>query len=131
MQPTGNTHTLSQIVQVGVDLNEECFSGVFQYFTEGSGGFTEKKWEKAAEKVTTPKNDVLKFSRFSRKFRCKALDDRAAPPLELCHHSRAHKSGKGRAQGHSHVIAKRRRRNIFLGSRGRVHKVTAPRWPTD
>ena len=61
----------------------------------------------------------------------KAVKDQAAPPLELCHNSRAHKADQGRSRGNSQVMAERRTRNSFLGSRGRVHKVTAPRWSTD
>ena len=65
-------------------VNEECFSVFFSIIPFFFGGKAENSGP-----------EVLKLSRFFRKFGYKAVEDRAAPPLELCHHSRAHKADKG------------------------------------
>ena len=77
---------------------------------------------------------ALKFLSFFNekiKFTYENVEDRAAAPLELCHHSRSHETEQGRSQRHWQVMAYRRSRSELLSSRRRVGKVTAPRQPTE
>ena len=86
------------LLYIKVDLNEECRSSVFFFqvfsvFSRNSIFF--RFFFGKSRKTPTPTNDILEvFLRFLGKFRYKAVADRAAPPLELCHHSRAHKAGE-------------------------------------
>ena len=88
-----------------VDLNEEWFSFFFsifpkfRYFLYYVLGKTEK--------LQPRKRTSLNLEGFSGN-RYKAVEDRAAPPLELRHHSRAHKADKRRSQGHPEVMAEQR-----------------------
>ena len=49
------------------------------------------------------KNLPLNFWK-KTKFRYKGVEDRAVAPLELCQHSRAHKTEQGRSQGYWQVM---------------------------
>ena len=81
------------------------------------------------------KTEMTFFSvcfREKRNFRYKGgVEDRATAPLELCHHTRAHETEKGRSQGHWQVMTIRSRGSEFLSSVCGVNKVTAPRRPTE
>ena len=79
------------------------------------------------EKLQPRKNSPLKFFSLFReklKFRYKGVEDRAAAPLKLCQHSRAHNTEQVRSQAHWQVMTNRRRRSEFLFSLRRVDKVT-------
>ena len=87
-------------------------------------------------KFSPPEKLAFKFFSFCRRkklklFRYNGIEDRAAAPLELCHHLRAHETEQGRSQGRRQAMADRRRRRKLLSSRRRVDKVTAPRRPTE
>ena len=64
-------------------------SGSFSVFSRNIFGKSRK---------TSPSQKVAStFLGFSRKFRYKTAQGRATPPLELCHHSRAHRADRGRS----------------------------------
>ena len=86
--------------------------------------------------MSSPEKLASRFFSFSGKkvpvkFRYKGVEDRAAAPLEVCHHSRAHETEQGRSQGHWQVMADRRRRSELLSSRRRIDNDRTPRRPTE
>ena len=76
-------------VFIRVDLNDECFSVLLLVFSWNIFG--------KSRKTSPPKKVALQLLGFFRKFRYKAVEDRAIRPLELYPHSRAHRADRRRS----------------------------------
>ena len=82
--------TLRILPMFGSILTKSVFQGGFSVFSPEY--FREKPRNSDPEK-----RPLEIFLRFFRNFRYNTVEHRAAPPLELCHHSRAHRADRGRS----------------------------------
>ena len=119
----------SCVLYVGIAISTKI---LFQVFTRNFR-FSQNFFRDNLKNFNPGKTRLSSFSvlfKKEQKIRYEGAEDRAAAPLGLCHHSRAHETEQGRSQGHWQITTNRRRGSELLSSVCRVDKVVAPRRPT-